>query len=606
MQITRSSFCALLLLVLTASPDTVFAQNPIPIFEAKQQPFGSVVSKVAGRVTVGGQFRNTAYLQDASGGIAVFNNQFRNGVQLGDSVIIENGTLTEFQPQAGAPGTGLTQLTGDNMTFTVVPTTRLEPVSRNVTITRLAGSSGEELEALLVRIRNVSIIQTGTFQGETTYTIRDGLGNDLDLRLDGGTEIARNFLPIPSGNIDIIGVVSQFRGAYQVQPRFATDVSLPPVEIDTVSRSRTLDVSTWNVLWLGADTTRGPRDKNRQIRSIRQVIDSIRGDVVAVQEVVSMEALSRVADSLTGSWSAILATDVPSEQKMAYVYNTQTIVPVSNGLAVVGAGDAWANGRFPFRFSFRTNINGTQRTITAFNVHGKATDSATRQRDYERRVNDFRALANYLNEFYADSSVILLGDVNDIATGSVIDSELPSPLVPFIENTTRWNVVTKPLEERGLSSYVGFNRSFLDHIIVSQDLTPFLHRTYLETPTAFLSSYTATVSDHVPVTMRLFANGAFTSVAEQRISTNNINLRVAPSVMSEGGTVELTIDVAGHVEVDIVNALGNPVAYLTSEFAPVSATRILPVNAGVLSQGMYFVRARVPGGTSILPFVVAQ
>jgi len=595
-----------LIVVVMASPAFLRAQAPIPIFEAKQQTLGSTVSKVAGRVTVAGQFRNTAYLQDASGGIAVFNTQFRLGVRPGDSVIIENATLTEFQPQSGAPGTGLTQLTGDNLTFTVVPVPRQEPTPRNVAISRLAGSSGEELEAVLVRIRNVSIIQTGTFQGETTYTIRDGLGNDLDLRLDGGTEIATNLLSIPSGTIDVIGVVSQFRGAYQIQPRFSTDIGLPPVERDTVNRNRTLDVTTWNTEWLGADTTRGPRDKNRQIRSIRQVIDSIRADVVALQEVVTNEALSRVADSLSGSWSAILANEVPSDQKMAYVYNNQTIRPISNGLAVVGAGDAWANGRFPFRFTFRTDIAGGQRTISAFNIHGKATDSATRERDYERRVNDFRALANYLNEFYSDTSVILLGDVNDISVGSVVDPNLPSPLLPFIDNPTAWNVVTKPLEERGLATYIGFNRSFLDHVILSQDLSPFIHRTYVEAPTAYLSSYTATVSDHVPVTLRLFADGAFTSVAEKNIASNNINMRLAPSVMSERGTVELTIDQPAHVVVEVVNMLGVVVDVLTNELAPTSATRILPLNATALPQGMYVVRAQVGATTSTLPFAISR
>lgn len=595
-----------LMVVVMASPAFLRAQAPIPIFEAKQQTLGSTVSKVAGRVTVAGQFRNTAYLQDASGGIAVFNTQFRLGVRPGDSVIIENATLTEFQPQSGAPGTGLTQLTGDNLTFTVVPVPRQEPTPRNVAISRLAGSSGEELEAVLVRIRNVSIIQTGTFQGETTYTIRDGLGNDLDLRLDGGTEIATNLLSIPSGTIDVIGVVSQFRGAYQIQPRFSTDIGLPPVERDTVNRNRTLDVTTWNTEWLGADTTRGPRDKNRQIRSIRQVIDSIRADVVALQEVVTNEALSRVADSLSGSWSAILANEVPSDQKMAYVYNNQTIRPISNGLAVVGAGDAWANGRFPFRFTFRTDIAGGQRTISAFNIHGKATDSATRERDYERRVNDFRALANYLNEFYSDTSVILLGDVNDISVGSVVDPNLPSPLLPFIDNPTAWNVVTKPLEERGLATYIGFNRSFLDHVILSQDLSPFIHRTYVEAPTAYLSSYAATVSDHVPVTLRLFADGAFTSVAEKYIASNNINMRLAPSVMSERGTVELTIDQPAHVVVEVVNMLGVVVDVLTNELAPTSATRILPLNATALPQGMYVVRAQVGASTSTLPFAISR
>lgn len=599
-------FLGLATLVLFVHSALVVAQNPTPIFQAKQQEFGSTVRKVAGRVTVAGQFRNTAFLQDASGGIAIFNNQFRIGVQPGDSVVIENGTLTEFQPASGQPGTGLTQLTGENLGFTVVPVSRLEPTARNVTISRLAGSTGEEFEGVLVRIRNVRILQTGTFQGETTYTIQDENGSDLDLRLDGGTEIATNLLPIPQGSIDVIGVVSQFRGAYQIQPRFATDVSLPPVERDTVSRSRTLDLSTWNVAWLGADSTRGPRDKNRQFRSVRQVIDSIKGDVVALQEVLSREALSRISDSLSGQWSGIIAEDVPSIQKLAYVYNTATITPVSHSLTIVGAGDAWAGGRFPYRLTFRANIAGQQHTVTAFNIHAKATDSATAVNDYNRRKNDFLTFANYLNDFYADSTVVILGDFNDIANGSIVDPNFESPLLPFLTNTARWNMITKPLEDRGLSTYIGFRRSFLDHIVISQNLTPRVHRAYIEAPTAYLSSYTATVSDHVPVTLRILADQPSTSVNDAGITSNGFNMRVAPTPLSQGGTVELTIEQSGYLVVDMIDQLGQRVAVLTEEFAEAASTRIIPFDSQSLSAGRYVIRANQGSSMSTIPVIVVR
>jgi hypothetical protein len=106
--------------------------------------------------------------------------------------------------------------------------------------------------------------------------------------------------------------------------------------------------------------------------------------------------------------------------------------------------------------------------------------------------------------------------------------------------------------------------------------------------------------------MRLLAEGAFTSVQESTISSNDHNLRIAPTVMSERGTVELQIRRPGYVTVDVVNALGERVAELAREVAPMAATRILPINATDLPQGTYIVRARVDGQLFSLPFVITR
>lgn len=595
--------CAML--ALMAAPAIMLAQDITPLATARQQAFGTKVAKIAGRVTAGASlFRNTAFLQDASAGIAVFNRTFREGVRVGDSVIIENANLTEFGQTSGQPGTGLTQLAGDSIRFTVVPGERREPQARTVAIPRVSGPSGEEYEGQLVRLRNVRFVQQGLFQGETTYQIVDNFGNDVDIRLDGGTEIAINNLPIPTGDIDLIGLVGQFRGNYQIQPRFATDIGLPPLEKDTVARANTLDVTTWNLEWLGfADSTRGPADKNRQFRSIRQVMDSIRADMYGVQEVLSAEALSRVADSLSGSYASIFAADVPSEQKMGWIYNRDVVTPVSTGLAVCGAGDAWAGGRFPFRMTFDTKVNGTPVRMVAFVIHAKAsTDTVNPMNDYNRRKNDGEVFYNYLTEFYKDSNVIIIGDFNDDMTTSIIDSTLVTPWTSFTNDKTNFNVLTLPLSERGLISYVGFNRAFLDHIIVSNEVTPFVHRTYIEAPQAYMSSYGSTVSDHLPVTVRLRTNGIVNSVTENDIPFAG-SLRLSPNPMTSGGIAELSLSAPAHLRADIVDMMGRTIAVLTDEQAAAS-TRVLPIDASTLSAGTYMLRVRINGTTTTARFVV--
>jgi len=576
------------------------AQTPIPISQAKQQAFGTTVVKVAGRVTSAGIFRNTAYFQDGTAGIAVFDNAFRTGVQIGDSVFVEGATLSEFQPTSGSPGTGLTQLVGP-LTFTVVPVAKFEPAPKNITIPNI----GESAEGQLVRLRRVTFIQSGSFQGETTYQIRDLSGNDIDVRIDGGTEIASNFIAIPKGEIDLIGLVGQFRSAFQITPRFATDLSQAPIVEDTVAKSRTLDVTTWNLEWFGStDTARGPNDKARQNASIRRVMDSIKADLYALQEVVSADTLASVASQLNGNYSQLFASDITFDQKLAFIYNTDVITPVSSGLAVNGGSQAWANGRYPFRFTFDATVEGITRRMVVFNIHGKATDSATALEDYARRKVDAETFHAYLRDFYPDSLVMVVGDYNDDITKSVVDTTLPSPYKAFLDDVASWTCSTCPLAERRLSTYLfGTGPRFIDNIIVSNEVAPMVYRTYIENPQAYLSSYSTTVSDHLPVTARVAISGSVGVETDQPLQS--VSVRVSPNPMSTSGLVEVVIESRAFVTARIVDATGTIVStLLDGVYGP--DIRVLSVPVATLAQGYYMLQVRTGNTMYSTPILITK
>lgn len=575
------------------------AQDPISISDARKLEFGTIVPRVAGRVTVAGQFRSTAYIQDKTGGIAVFNAPFRLGVQIGDSVVIDSAMLTDFNPTTGAPGTGLSELSGESLRFTVVPVPRIVPSPRTTSLPVI----GEGLEGQLVRVRNIKFIEQGAFQGETNYGIVDESEVDLSIRIDGATEIARNSLPIPSALIDLIGVVSQFRGTYQIFPRFATDVGLPPVEKDTVLKSRTIDVSTWNLNWYGsADTTLGPSDKDRQRRSIRQVMDSMGVDLIALQEVLSQEAMTALTDSLSGDYNNLFASDVPTTQKMAFVYNTSTIVPISNGLAVNGGAQAWAGGRFPFRFTFTITVDGKVQQLVVFNIHAKATDSTSALEDYSRRKVDAETFHSYLNDFYSDANVVVTGDFNDNLIGSVVDTSFDSPYISFFSDTSSWSSPTYLLEQQGLSSYVGGLRSFLDHIFISNEVKQTHYRTFLESPQAYLSSYSSTVSDHLPVTTRLWPSGT-TGINEEE-SHAGVLVRISPNPCTDRGSIELTLEHEANVKVVLVDGLGNVIQLLQESLTP--QIRLIPIPVHDLATGVYHILVQSNNGIIRKPVVIRK
>jgi len=576
------------------------AQTPISISDARKQEFESTVIRVAGRVTVADQLRSTAYIQDKTAGIAVFNSTFRLGVQIGDSVVIDSATLTEFGQSTGAPGTGLTELAGTRMRFTVVPTSRIDPTPKTTTIPLV----GEGVEGQLIKIRRVRFVDQGRFQGETNYSVVDQQGNDISVRIDGATDIAVNSLPIPDEQFDLIGAVSQFRGGYQIFPRFATDLGMPPVEVDTVNRNRTLDISTWNLYWYGStDTSQGPRDKDRQRESIIRVMDSMNVDIIGVQEVLTEAALKAVADSVKpmGTYKYLFASQVPSAQKMGYIYNSSTITLQDDGLAVNGGAEAWAGGRFPYRFTFDATVDGKTRRISAFNIHAKATDSATANEDYQRRKTDAETFHAYLHDFYADAALIVLGDYNDGLTTSVIDSNLATPYLSFIDDTAEWKSSTLPLEKSGLASYVAGARSFIDHFMTSKEFSPSHYRTYLEAPQAYLSSYTATVSDHLPVTSRYWPENV--TDVDEKTPVQHV-ARLAPNPVVDHGTIELTLHAHSDVSVELVDMLGTSTTLLKATLDPQIRLVSVPVHA--LSSGRYQVVVVVNGVKETLAMSVVR
>ena len=587
-----SLYVALLCLTSIA----VLAQDPITIADAKKLDFGATVSKIAGRVTSSIELSNVVYMQDRTGAIAVFNENMRRGVKIGDSVVVENGTLAEFGNTTGAPGTGLTQLTGNALRFTVVPGARVEPAPRSISIPLI----GEGVEGQLVRIRRLKMIESGRFDGNSSYNAMDNSGNDIVIRIDRSCEIGANNLEIPTGEIDVIGVVSQFRGAYQLLPRLAQDVGLPPIVADTVSKNRTIDITTWNLEWFGwADSTRGPFNKDLQRQRVRTIMDTIKADIYALQEVLTDEALASLSDSIVGGYRRIFNSDIPSDQKMAYIYNPATITPVSTGLAVNGGSQAWANGRFPLRMTF--DIAGGKRMVV-FNIHAKATDSATAQNDYQRRKTDAETFHAYLRDFYNDSSVVVLGDFNDRLVGTNIDSTLPSCYGVFTNDTQGWKSTTLPLEQEGLSSYLGFNRSFIDHVIINRNLVPVFYRSYLESPERYLTSYSSTVSDHRPVTLRLWSDGTV-GVNEQNVLSASA-VRVSPNPMSTSGMVEVVAEQGGTLSVDLFTTSGEQINVVSETLAPSIRLVSLPVNQ--LATGSYTLVVRLNGAVRTSRVVVTR
>jgi hypothetical protein len=173
---------------------------------------------VTGVVTNGAELGPIRYMQDGTAGIACYGTNLAS-VQKGDS-ITATGVLFEFS--------GLLELSPTNSFINHGPAV-VQPTPLQIPI----ASAGESLEGQLVRLDNVTFVQSGNFAtGNSTVQVNDG-SNTLDVRINGSTNIDGS--AIPSGPVTVIGLMGQYNANYQLIPRSVLDIFpyvAPSVEIN--------------------------------------------------------------------------------------------------------------------------------------------------------------------------------------------------------------------------------------------------------------------------------------------------------------------------------------------------------------------------------------
>jgi hypothetical protein len=169
-------------------------------------------------------FNRPEYIQDSTAGIAVFDINFHNAyvgdTSLGKLVAVAGRLYTYYGLREIINISGYTTLG-----FVGVP----DPIVLGIS------DIGEPYEGMLIRVNNVQFTTSGTFAGNTNYTVTDGT-NTLTVRIDADTDIPGN--PIPSGPVDIIGILGQYGTTYQLLPRYLSDIIIPTTYIsENESRS---------------------------------------------------------------------------------------------------------------------------------------------------------------------------------------------------------------------------------------------------------------------------------------------------------------------------------------------------------------------------------
>jgi len=526
------------------------AQHIIPIATARTQPLGTKVT-VAGRVTVGNELGTPAYVQDATGGIPVFDFAFSHAVAIGDSVIV-TGPVGAFSNQVEISGSGI---------FFSKPSVPVHIIApKAITIAQLAANEG-----MLVTVQHVQLLNKSfVFYPQSTETIVDDSTHQrADLRIDGDTNIPG--LTKPQSSVNITGVVGRFNANAQLLPRFMADIPgavLPSTPVDSIPRSKTLDVVNWNFEFFGAQKKDyqnqefGPPNETLQMQNIRDVLRMLQPDIVAVEEVSNDSIFAVLVSQLPGykstcsnrySYSFNGPDNTFPPQKVCFIYDTATVNVLSvrplfesryDSARILdpsllpgcpgGPQSFYSSGRLPYWLTAKITINGVTEKISFSVVHAK---SGATEDDRVRRMYDGTVLKDSLDAHYPNEKFIVLGDLNDDLDQSIVPGTA-SPYANYVNDTARYISITRALSDAGARSTVSF-QDMIDHQIYSNEL----RKEYLQgsaqviTPFTLIPNYATTTSDHLPVMTRLMFKAPEVTFVKDHVTLTEDSTAVHTAVL---------------------------------------------------------------------------
>ncbi|HPE75291.1 MAG TPA: endonuclease [Draconibacterium sp.] len=164
---------------------------------------------IAGRVTA--NFDNSFYLQTGGGlrsGINVYGTLFTGKV--GDSLVVR-GTPYEYN--------GLTEISSPSYSYNFKNNLPMEPVVIS------ASQVNEDYEGMLVQINNVMFANAGSVIQEknASYTATDNTGSVV-IYINTSSRLINKSFPTKASNL--VGVVSEYNGTYQILARDISDLNI--------------------------------------------------------------------------------------------------------------------------------------------------------------------------------------------------------------------------------------------------------------------------------------------------------------------------------------------------------------------------------------------
>ena len=257
----------------------------------------------------------------------------------------------------------------------------------------------------------------------------------------------------------------------------------------------TLDILTWNIEWF-------PKNGQTTVNYVTEIIEALDMDVLAIQELDNSTLFDQMMNNLTdyvgyyeSAWFAGLA----------YIYNTETI-QINNIYEIYTTSPYWS--AFP-RSPMVMDMDFMDQNYILINNHFKCCGDGNLNLNDDgdeetRRHIASTLLKEYIDQNFASSNVIVLGDLNDNLT----DNPNNNVFQMIIDDPDNYLFADMEIAE-GPSSNWSFPSwpSHLDHILITNEL--FESNDYIDViriddyMSGGFSQYDQNISDHRPVAIRL-------------------------------------------------------------------------------------------------------
>ena len=269
----------------------------------------------------------------------------------------------------------------------------------------------------------------------------------------------------------------------QISP--LVDENLPGVEpppIDEVPDSLAFfDIMTWNIEQFSIHQSTTSK--------VISIIDSLKPQIIAFQEIISESDFEEITDYFP-QYNGYRSSSASFSLNLAFIWDTTFVKNVD--IYEIFTWDSYAFPRAPLVLECRIN----DLDFVIINNHFKCCDDG-----YERRQEAVILLKDYMDTYYNNDRVIMLGDLND----NLNDHENFNVFMPFLNDRDSYLFVDEYFEFEDYS--FPSHPSHIDHILISNELYEYYNSQYTETYTVKLGetveNYFDEVSDHLPVYLKL-------------------------------------------------------------------------------------------------------
>lgn len=234
-----------------------------------------------------------------------------------------------------------------------------------------------------------------------------------------------------------------------------------------------------------------PKAGEKTEKVVKDLIKKMNPDVIAMQEVSSKADFLNLVGDLT-DWEGVFYTIDESPWNLAYLYKTSEIELNESRTRVILTEDSYAFPRPPFEIY----VTHKQLNIGFYliNIHLKCcggTDNMDRRRDASQKLD------NYIKSQRANDPVVLLGDFNDVISGSTPATNV---FYNLVSSTSEYlfTDMSVALSGPGYWSYPSYP-SHIDHIMVTNELFGNVDTAMVPMPDKCYQQYWINISDHRPV-----------------------------------------------------------------------------------------------------------